>query len=128
MQSIYGNSMPLLQKSLDYLWMKETVTSNNIANAETPGYQAQYVTFEETFQQQLDAALRTNDTSYIQQTIVSGDPQFGVAEAVGTRNDENSVNVDAEMIELTRSALQYQYALSSFNGELSRLSAVIKGQ
>ena len=37
MNRIFGNSMMLSQKSLDYLWKKESVTLTNIANSETPG-------------------------------------------------------------------------------------------
>jgi len=42
------------QKMADYLWQKEQVTLNNIANVSTPGYKAQYVTFEDELKTKLE--------------------------------------------------------------------------
>lgn len=47
MSGIYGNGVSLTEKMLDYLWTRETVTLNNIANVDTPGFKSQYITFEE---------------------------------------------------------------------------------
>ena len=41
----WGNSISMVEKSLDYLWEKQQAISNNIANAETPGYKSKYVTY-----------------------------------------------------------------------------------
>ena len=35
----------VMQKSMDMLWLKQRVISNNIANIETPGYKAKAVSF-----------------------------------------------------------------------------------
>lgn len=39
--------MLLLQRSMEYLWDKQTCILDNIANVETPGYKTKYATFEE---------------------------------------------------------------------------------
>ena len=44
-----SNTSLLMQRSIDFLWSKQTCISDNIANAETPGYQPKYVTFEEGY-------------------------------------------------------------------------------
>ena len=44
---IYGNGVHMTEKVLDFLWGRQNVTLNNIANVDTPGFKAQYVTFEE---------------------------------------------------------------------------------
>ena len=43
---LYGNGIMMTERVLDYLWGRQIVTLNNIANVDTPGFKAQYVTFE----------------------------------------------------------------------------------
>ena len=45
MSSIYGNGISLTEKVLDYLWHRQAVSLNNVANVDTPGFKYQYVTF-----------------------------------------------------------------------------------
>ena len=47
MSGLYGNGIMMTERVLDYLWGRQIVTLNNIANVDTPGFKAQYVTFEE---------------------------------------------------------------------------------
>lgn len=47
MSGLYGNGIGLTETVLDYLWGRQNITLNNIANVDTPGFKAQYVTFEE---------------------------------------------------------------------------------
>ena len=47
MAGIYGNGIALTERVLDNLWTRQTVTLNNIANNDTPGFKSQFVTFEE---------------------------------------------------------------------------------
>ena len=55
-----SNSMILMEKSMNYLWTKQAAISDNIANAETPGYKAKLVTFEDNLREKLEQALRSN--------------------------------------------------------------------
>ncbi|MCP1102501.1 flagellar basal-body rod protein FlgB [Aequitasia blattaphilus] len=110
--NIFGKSIGMMGKSLDYLWTKQKVTSNNIANAETPGYKSKYVTFEENFKSKLlEANTRIKENS-----------------SESARLDGNNVNTEVQMIELTRTALQYQYGIESVNKDFTRLGTAIKGQ
>lgn len=126
MGAIFGNSMDLMKKSMDYLWKKEEVLANNIANVDTPGYKARYVTFEE----ELDRKLREtagDGRDAMNQAIHSSGVQIHTTENETARMDGNNVNVDSEMVEINRAALQYQYAQRAFSGEVARLRAVIQG-
>ena len=58
MSGIYGNGVSLTEKMLDYLWTRETVTLNNIANVDTPGFKSQYITFEDELSRRLSAPDR----------------------------------------------------------------------
>ena len=49
-----SNTALMLQRSMNFLWTKQSCILDNIANAETPNYKTKYATFEES----LDNAIR----------------------------------------------------------------------
>ena len=128
MAQIYGDSIKMMGQSLDYLWLKQAVTNQNIANADTNGYKAKYVTFEDEFKQALDHMIQQKESknSY-NRNLEYVRPQMMESQAESERVDGNNVNVDVEMMELTRTSLQYQYSLQSVTSDITRLRTVIKG-
>lgn len=126
MSEIFGNSMQLMLKSMDFLWKKQEVIANNIANVDTPGYKSRYVTFEEELREKLDRAREDRKES-MAQALADTQYEIHVTENETARLDGNNVNADTELIEMTRAAMQYQYAQSAYNGELNRLRTAIKG-
>ncbi len=125
MNHIFGNGILVSEKSLDFLWKKQSVTAGNLANVDTPGYKAKYVTFEDMYRAKLKGA--SGDKERIRQAADSAVWLVEESDTETARMDGNNVVADAEMTELTRAALQYQYAIQSVNGEISRLSSAIKG-
>ncbi len=121
-----NNMFDLSKKVIDYLWQKQTITSNNIANAETPGYKAKYITFEEELQKRLDSQYGKT-ANEIKRGIASVRPEIHKTTNESSRMDENNVNVDVESMELAKAALQYEFMLKSLNDDLTRLRTVIKG-
>ena len=126
MNQIFGNGILVSEKSLDFLWKKQAVTAGNIANVDTPGYKAKYVTFEDMYRAKLKGA--SGDRAAVRRAADSAAWLVEESDTETARMDGNNVVADAEMSELTRAALQYQYAIQSVNGEISRLATVIKGQ
>ncbi len=126
MNSIFGNNISMAEKSLDYLWSKQRITMNNIANGDTPGYKAQYVTFEDEFRKRLTAG-RTGTSKDIANII--GNSRYFVRNTndESARMDGNNVNIDVENVELARTTLQYQYEMNALNSEITRLRTFIKG-
>ena len=125
---LYGNSIGMMSKALDFLWEKESVISNNLANVETPGYKAQYVTFEEEFQNRLKAASADPSGAAVRDAVGASRYTVHTSRNETARADGNNVNADSEMMELTRTSLQYQYLLRSVSSDISRLNTVITGQ
>ncbi len=125
MNHIFGNGILVSEKSLDFLWKKQSVTAGNLTNVDTPGYKAKYVTFEDMYRAKLKGA--SGDKERIRQAADSAVWLVEESDTETARMDGNNVVADAEMTELTRAALQYQYAIQSVNGEISRLSSAIKG-
>lgn len=126
MNFLDNNMFDLSRKVLDFVWQKQTVTMDNIANAETPGYKAKYVTFEDELKSKLD--YQSGKTaSDIRSTINSVEAQVHESNDESTRADGNNVNVDVESMELAKAALKYEFLLKSYNDDLTRLRTVIKG-
>lgn len=124
---IFGNTIPMAQKSLDYLWKKQEITADNIANVDTPGYKKKHITFEEVYRRKLRGADAANDPQEMRRAIQSS--KYHVFErSDAARVDGNNVNMDVETTTLARTTLQYQYLLQSVNSDITRYRAVIKGQ
>lgn len=128
MAEIYGNGISLTEKMLDYLWVRQSVSLNNIANVDTPGFKSQYITFEEELAERLKTASARKKA-----------PKRAVSEAIGdlrakmhitwdesSRLDGNNVDMDQEQVEVVRTAYEYQYMLSSINNDFTRLKNAAK--
>lgn len=117
----------MMEKSMDFLWSKQAAILDNIANAETPGYKAKVVTFEESIRTKL--ALAQNAAAprqAVRQVLESS--SFSVTEHIeSTRMDENGVNVTEQSAEAIRNAYQLQYVMSAINSDLSALRIAIQG-
>lgn len=122
---LFNNAVFMSQKMADYLWQKQQVTSNNIANVSTPGYKAQYVTFQEELKNQLNS-YDNFATSSIRSGIEDASIRIETKEDKTTRLDENNVNMDVEQVELASAQIQYQMTIENINYEFNRLRSVIK--
>ena len=122
-----GNTISMAQKSLDYLWKKQEVTANNLANVDTPGYKKKTVSFEDTFRRKMEAAVSAGDPDQVRQAITESDYRV-FSQNSSARVDENNVNADVEYTELSRTALDYQYMIQSVNSDITRYRSAIKGQ
>ncbi len=127
MNYMFGNSISMSQKSLEFLWAKQVVISQNLTNVDTPGYKAKYVTFEDVYQNRLKLARATKTPAQTRSIIENSYYSINEKDS-SARLDENNVNADAEEVEMARAQLQYQYVLNAVNSDFSRLRSVIKGQ
>lgn len=114
-------------KTLDYLWEKQKVTMNNIANVETPGFKTKYVTFEDELRRKL-SSVKKNTSSNIRNEILDANITIRSNDNESNKMDGNNVNLDVENVELARTTLQYEYVLKSINDDFARLRTAVKGQ
>ena len=127
MNYMFGNSISMSQKSLEFLWAKQVVISQNLTNVNTPGYKAKYVTFEDVYQNRLKLARAAKTPAQTRSIIENSYYSINEKDS-SARLDENNVNADAEEVEMARAQLQYQYVLNAVNSDFSRLRGVIRGQ
>lgn len=123
MSSIYGNGIPLTEKVLDFLWQRQAVSLNNVANVDTPGFKSQYVTFEEELAKRLSDASNSakSPRQKVSNAIDSTRMWVNTTWSESSRLDGNNVDMDQEQVEIVRTAYEYQYMLSSINNDLTRL-------
>ncbi|MDO4669480.1 MAG: flagellar basal body rod protein FlgB [Butyricicoccus pullicaecorum] len=123
--------MLMTERAMNYLWKKQSVIADNVANAETPGYKAKYVTFEQELRQKLEQASADEGQVPVgRKAMREGilDSNIVTHEANETaRMDGNGVNVTEQNVELSRTYIQYQLTTRAFSDEISRLRAAIRG-
>jgi len=99
MNYMFGNSISMSQKSLEFLWAKQVVISQNLTNVDTPGYKAKYVTFEDVYQNRLKLARAAKTPAQTRSIIENSYYSINEKDS-SARLDENNVNADAEEVEL----------------------------
>ncbi|MEY8337033.1 flagellar basal body rod protein FlgB [Lachnospiraceae bacterium 62-35] len=128
MSGIYGNGMVLTEKVLDYLWSRQAVSLNNVANVDTPGFKSQYITFEEELARRLSAASNAKKTPRreVREAIESSQAWLNTTWNESSRLDGNNVDMDQEQVEIVRTAYEYQYMLNSISNDINRLKSAAK--
>lgn len=126
MSFINNNSMLLLQKGLDFTWQRQIVTMNNISNAETPGFKAKKLSFEEELASRM-SNRSGKKSSQIGKDIMNARSRIGLTNNENTKLDGNNVAIDAENVELSRTSIQYQYLQRMISDEFTKISMAIKG-
>ncbi len=125
MQLFTNNSMLMMERSMDFLWTKQTAILDNIANVETPDYKAKYVTFEETLQDKLKSA--SGNVKQVRNALENATVTVKVAENEEAKADGNGVDMNEQTVELARNAFQQQHVYNAISTELSLLRTVSAG-
>lgn len=127
MLNLYGNGVNLTERTLDYLWGRQNVTINNIANVDTPGFKSKYVTFENFLAKNIRSAqLKSATGKNVERAIQSSFATVHTTDNESTRLDGNNVDMDQEQIELVKTTYEYQMMVQSINNDFSRLNESVK--
>ena len=126
---LYTNSQLMLERAMNFQWTKQETLLDNIVNADTPGYKAKYVTFEEALRHNLRRAqVGETPVSTMRGVLKAAQPTVRTAEDESFRMDENGVNVAEQQLELVRNAYQIQHVYNALNSDMQRLLMAIRGQ
>lgn len=128
------NNISLLKSALDASSMRQQAISNNIANAETPGYKARQVVFEDILKKHL-----LNQTHFVgtrtnpRHIAIGGEKNIPAPRMVENtetviNNNGNNVDIDYEMTEMGKNSLWYYLLTDRVNGHYDNLSYAIKGR
>lgn len=130
--TFFTKPMALLEKNLDLRLMRHNVLTANIAHAETPGYIAKDIRFEdalkEASQDTPSSPLTRTHPKHFPPPIPSVDSVEGVLVASPSTDvgrDLNTVSMDQEMAKLTTNMLHYNASIEILSRFFDRLKRTI---
>jgi flagellar basal-body rod protein FlgB len=87
----------LLEAAMRGSWLRQTALTNNIANAETPGYRPREVDFESTLRSAVEAEISPTEVEFTTHEVPGEAGPNGAA-----------VSIDQESARLAENGLDYQ--------------------
>lgn len=118
----------ILDKAADGSWLRNEAISNNIANADTPGYKRQDVAFESVLKKALG-----NNRYVTTDEKVSGALKKNLSVRTYTdydnysyRLDQNNVDIENENVMLAENQIKYQGLISCIQNEFQNLQTAMK--
>lgn len=121
--------------ALDGTWLRNEAIANNMANVNTPGYKRQDVAFESILQDYLRQSKIKMETTHSGHMTIAGRLQGDLSIDVTTnaqtsfRKDQNNVDLDTEMAEMTKNSLHYNAVASQVSSQFRRIKmAVTEGR
>lgn len=142
MKLFNNTKVPLLKSALDTYALRGRISASNIANINTPGYNAKRVEFEEELSKALQGNRRqsndlTTHENHIPIRITSSNlvsPRISESHAENSINDDdlasgvNNVDIDQEMAELAKNQIRFKFAARMISGQFKGLQKSIRGQ
>jgi flagellar basal-body rod protein FlgB len=111
---VFGSvSFDAMSSALDSLSLRQRVIADNVANVQTPGFQARRVQFE----QALSSAVGEGSGQVQAQVLTSLEP---------TREDGNNVNLDTEVLSNIDTNLRFQLATRAVDGKFAAVRAAMR--
>jgi flagellar basal-body rod protein FlgB len=124
------NAIRAAKLALNGLSLRQQVISRNLANVDTPGYQAQTVNFDDALKHAL------NESPSLAMKVTNADHQVSSEQGLGftstlrpggtERADQNNVDVDVEMIDMSETGIQYQAVSQSISQKLLLMKTLAK--
>ena len=127
---LFSNTFQSLENALNYSSTKQKVTSQNIANSDTPNYKAKDVSNTKSFQTELDTVIqsyRTDDRHLSFQSNGTSTSSIVTQQNVNYNSNGNSVDIDKEMTDLATNQLYYNAVTDRLSGKFQSLESVIRG-
>jgi flagellar basal-body rod protein FlgB len=134
--SSFDKNLELLKRGMDASLLRYDVTSNNIANADTPNFKRSTVTFESELKRLLDleqqkppfeGALMYDRSSslYKARNWREVQPQLALDYLTQEDNNGNNVNIEEEVMTATNTQLLYQAMSNSVNSMFNKMNIVL---
>lgn len=122
---IFDKTLKMIEDRLSLNSMNQKLISSNLANINTPGYKAKELSFEKTLRESLEEQVlhmvRSNGRH-----LAPDDPQ----QAMETQEvvESGPVDLDTEMVALTKNSIEYQHMVGLLNKKFTLLkTAIVEG-
>jgi len=111
-----------LKVVLDGCLIRHQVISNNIANVDTPGFKRSNVVFEQKLR---DLIKERNISAH---RIGKLRPEIVIDRSSAWREDFNNVDIEKEMMELSKNTLKYKIYVQLLSRKLGKIRQAIMGR
>lgn len=111
-----------LKVVLDGCLIRHQVISNNIANVDTPGFKRSNVVFEQKLR---DLIKERNISAH---RIRKLRPETVIDRSSAWREDFNNVDIEKEMMELSKNTLKYKIYVQLLSRKLGKIRQAIMGR
>lgn len=135
---LFGSTIDVLSKAMDLRMINNRVIASNLANVDTPGYQAQRMDFEASIQRaiaQIEAAGGVNfgapEWDTVMKNAFGGDTTVEpIIEPTGDAAglDGNNVNMEGELGELGHNSLMYQLTARLVAAKFNQLKDALNSE
>ncbi len=126
--SIFDKTTGALGAALNFRLQKQNLIGSNIANAETPGYHAKKIDFEDALSRalEMDGAASMKATDVGHQPFTRGNIEKVQADIyenpdIPINNDKNTVDLEKEMAALTENSILYKTAVELIRKKLGAM-------
>lgn len=129
--SLFSDISSLTAKAaLDGLSLRQQAISRNIANIDTPGYQAETVDFQDALTRLVDnnssLPLETTNKAHLTTAKSSALMTTSLRPGGTARADQNNVDIDVEMTDMSEAGIQYQAISQAISKKLLLLKTLAK--
>jgi flagellar basal-body rod protein FlgB len=119
--------------ALKGLAARQEIISSNIANVDTPGYNAKQVDFETTLKRSLSSnfskvSMAKTNQAHLGTTSTSSNFLTTTNRIGGSyREDGNNVDIDTELIDMSETNIKYQAISQGISSKLLLLKSIAQG-
>lgn len=126
----FERALGIHAQALDVRVNRAEVLANNLANADTPGYQARDLDFKAVLRGEVDQQLNL-ETSHGKHLPLNQEPFAGQLKyrvPLQASLDGNTVDTQQEVADFTKNVLDFQASFRFLNSKFQGLSKALKGE
>lgn len=128
---LFNSTYSMLSKVLDLRSQRHSLISSNIANADTPGYKAGKIQFEDELNKIMPSnkslqLKRTCEQHLPQTDLDKMKPEVVLESGAVQRVDGNTVDLDKEIVDMSKNQLMYGALAQILRKKFDGLMSVIK--
>jgi flagellar basal-body rod protein FlgB len=120
--AIFDRTVSQIQDRLSIISQSHKLVSHNLANANTPGYQAKDISFKSLLQESMGERKLHLTKSNLHHIGPEGSSSSAISAEV---EEKGPVSLEQEMMKLARNSIEFQYMVTMLNKKFNHLKHVI---
>lgn len=131
-ESLFGNTLVMLETVLDFQSERHTILATNVANVDTPGYKGHDLRFADELKRAIDTegmiSLKKTSEKHLPlelSKLKAAEPRLVVTSDSPPRLDGNTVDLDKEMTKLAENSLYYTVTAQILSKKMRGLRTAI---